>query len=201
MLEGADVFIGLSTGGIVGEEMVRSMAPDAIVFALAAGAGDLAHRRARPARRSSPLGAPTSRTPWTSRSSSLGFFRGLLDSRARNIRLRTLLYAAQALADVIHPDELHADYIVPRIFDFRVAPAVAAAVVRAARRPARLVARSHRSWSSAPAASSTRDACSHPNHPPAGSTRRFARRRSTCGYGTAECWRSAPRSRFAITTS
>jgi malate dehydrogenase (oxaloacetate-decarboxylating) len=61
-----------------------------------------------------------------------GVFRGLLDSRARNIRLRTLLYAAQALADVIQPEELHADYIVPRIFDFRVAPAVAAAVVRAA---------------------------------------------------------------------
>ena len=61
-----------------------------------------------------------------------GVFRGLLDSRARNIRLRTLLYAAQALADVIHPDELHADYVVPRIFDFRVAPAVAAARARRA---------------------------------------------------------------------
>src|SRR4029450_10306246 len=61
-----------------------------------------------------------------------GVFRGLLDSRARNIRLRTLLYAAEALAAVLQPDELHADYIVPRIFDFRVAPAVAAAVARAA---------------------------------------------------------------------
>jgi malate dehydrogenase (oxaloacetate-decarboxylating) len=61
-----------------------------------------------------------------------GVFRGLLDSRARNIRLRTLLYAAEALADVLQPDELHPDYIVPRIFDFRVAPAVAAAVARAA---------------------------------------------------------------------
>jgi malate dehydrogenase (oxaloacetate-decarboxylating) len=61
-----------------------------------------------------------------------GVFRGLLDCRARNIRLRTLLFAARALADMVRPDELHADYIVPRIFDFRVAPAIAAAVVRAA---------------------------------------------------------------------
>ena len=78
-----------------------------------------------------------------------GVFRGLLDSRARNIRLRTLLYAAQALADVIHPDELHADYIVP-------ASLISGSPRRWRRpscaprwRPARLVARSHRSWSGA----------------------------------------------------
>jgi malate dehydrogenase (oxaloacetate-decarboxylating) len=56
----------------------------------------------------------------------------LLDCRARNIRLRTLVYAAQALAGVIPTDELNADHIIPRIFDFRVAPAIAAAVVRGA---------------------------------------------------------------------
>src|SRR5690606_27451317 len=59
-----------------------------------------------------------------------GVFRGLLDCRARNMRLRTLIFAAHALADMVQPDELHADYIVPQIFDFRVAPAIAAAVVR-----------------------------------------------------------------------
>ena len=60
-----------------------------------------------------------------------GVFRGLLDSRARNIRLRTLVYAAEALAGMVPADELHADHIVPRIFDYQVAPAIAAAVVRA----------------------------------------------------------------------
>ena len=133
MLEGADVFIGLSTGGIVGEEMVRSMAPDAIVFALAVPEPEISPTGARAAG-AKVVATGRSDFPNTMDISLVfpGVFRGLLDSRARNIRLRTLLYAAQALADVIHPDELHADYIVPRIFDFRVAPAVAAAVVRAA---------------------------------------------------------------------
>jgi malate dehydrogenase (oxaloacetate-decarboxylating) len=61
-----------------------------------------------------------------------GGLPGLLDCRARNIRLRTLLYAAEALAGMVHPSELHADRVVPDIFDFQVAPAIAASVVRAA---------------------------------------------------------------------
>jgi malate dehydrogenase (oxaloacetate-decarboxylating) len=61
-----------------------------------------------------------------------GVFRGLLDSGARSIRLRMMIYAAQALAGMVGDDELHAGYIVPHIFDFRVAPAVAAGVVRGA---------------------------------------------------------------------
>ena len=133
MLEGADVFIGLSTGGIVGEEMIRSMAADPIVFALAVPEPEISPAAARAAG-AKVVATGRSDFPNTMDISLVfpGVFRGLLDSRARNIRLRTLLYAAQALADVIQPDELHADYIVPRIFDFRVAPAVAAAVVRAA---------------------------------------------------------------------
>jgi malate dehydrogenase (oxaloacetate-decarboxylating) len=61
-----------------------------------------------------------------------GFFRGLLDSGSRNIRLRMLLYAARALADMVPESELHEDNIIPQLFDFRVAPAIAAAVVRGA---------------------------------------------------------------------
>src|SRR5215213_4906619 len=133
MLAGADVFVGLSTGGVVSEEMVRSMAPDPIVFALAVPEPEISPAAARAAG-AKVVATGRSDFPNTMDVSLVfpGVFRGLLDSRARNIRLRTLLYAAQALADVIQPDELHADYIVPRIFDFRVAPAVAAAVVRAA---------------------------------------------------------------------
>jgi malate dehydrogenase (oxaloacetate-decarboxylating) len=133
MLQDADVFIGLSTGNIVSEEMIRGMARDPIVFALAVPEPEISPAQARAAG-ARVVATGRSDFPNTMDISLVfpGVFRGLLDSRARNIRLRTLLYAARALADVIEPDALHADYIVPRIFDFRVAPAVAAAVVRAA---------------------------------------------------------------------
>ncbi|CAA9543310.1 MAG: NADP-dependent malic enzyme [uncultured Thermomicrobiales bacterium] len=132
MLRGADVFVGLSTGGIVDEEMVRSMAPDPIVFALAVPEPEVDPGVARAAG-ARVVATGRSDYPNTMDVSLVfpGVFRGLLDCRARNIRLRTLLYAARALAAVIPPAELHPDYIVPRIFDFRVAPAVAAAVVQA----------------------------------------------------------------------
>lgn len=133
MMNDADVFIGLSSGDIVDVDMVRSMAPDPIVFALAVPHPEILPEVAR---------AGGARVVATGRSDfqntmdvSLvfpGVFRGLLDSGASNIRLRMMIYAAQALAAMVREDELHADYIVPRIFDFRVAPAVAAAVVRGA---------------------------------------------------------------------
>jgi len=133
MLVGADVFIGLSTGGIADEAMIRSMAPDPIVFALAIPEPEIFPAVAR-AGGAKVVATGRSDYPNTMDISLVfpGVFRGLLDCRARNIRLRTLLYAARALADIVQPDELHADYVVPRIFDFRVAPAVAAAVVRGA---------------------------------------------------------------------
>ncbi len=133
MLENADVFIGLSTGGIVTEAMIRSMAKDPIVFALAVPEPEISPGAARAAG-AKVVATGRSDFPNTMDISLVfpGVFRGLLDSRARNIRLRTLLYAAEALAGIIQPDALHADYIVPRIFDFQVAPAVAAAVVRGA---------------------------------------------------------------------
>jgi malate dehydrogenase (oxaloacetate-decarboxylating) len=132
MLQGADVFIGLSSGNIVSEEMVRSMAPDPIIFALAVPEPEIDPGLARAAG-ARIVATGRSDYPNTMDVSLVfpGVFRGLLDCRARSIRLRTLLYAAQALASVIPDHELHPDYIIPRIFDFRVAPAVAAAVVRA----------------------------------------------------------------------
>jgi malate dehydrogenase (oxaloacetate-decarboxylating) len=133
MLQDADVFIGLSTGHIVTEEMIRGMARDPIVFALAVPDPEISPAEAR-AGGAKVVATGRSDFPNTMDISLVfpGVFRGLLDSRARNIRLRTLLYSARALADIIEPDALHADYVVPRIFDFRVAPAIAAAVVRAA---------------------------------------------------------------------
>ena len=134
MLKGADVFIGVSTGDIVTEEMIRSMKPDPIVFALA-----VPHPEVLPsvARAGGARVIATGRSDYANTMDvSLvfpGFFRGLLDSGTRRIRLRMLLYAARALADMVPDDELHEQNIVPRIFDFRVAPAIAAAVVRGAR--------------------------------------------------------------------
>lgn len=133
MMQDADVFIGLSTGDIVDKAMIESMAPDAIVFALAVPQPEILPDTAK---------AAGARVVATGRSDfqntmdvSLvfpGVFRGLLDSGAANIRLRMMIYAAQALAAMVDDTELHADYIVPRIFDFRVAPSIAAAVVRGA---------------------------------------------------------------------
>lgn len=133
MMKGADVFIGLSSGDIVTDDMIRTMASDPIVLAMAIPTPEISPEMAR---------AGGARVVATGRSdyanmldASLvfpGFFRGLLDSGARNIRLRMLLNAARALADMVRPDELHADHIVPHIFDFRVAPEIAASVVKTA---------------------------------------------------------------------
>ena len=133
MLKNADVFIGLSSGDIVTDDMIRSMATDPIVLSMAIPTPEISPEMAR---------AGGARVVATGRSdyanmldTSLifpGFFRGLLDSGARNIRLRMLLNAARALADMVKPDELHADHFVPHIFDFRVAPQIAASVVKTA---------------------------------------------------------------------
>ncbi|MCC6790288.1 MAG: NADP-dependent malic enzyme, partial [Thermomicrobiales bacterium] len=133
MLKGADVFIGLSSGNIVTDDMIREMAADPIVFALAIPQPEIDPSAAKSA---GAKVVATGRSDFPNMMDvSLvfpGFFRGLLDCRARNSRLRMMFNAAHALADMVRPEELHADYIVPRIFDFRVAPGIAAAVVRAA---------------------------------------------------------------------
>jgi malate dehydrogenase (oxaloacetate-decarboxylating) len=127
----ADVFIGLSVGGIVSEEMVRSMAEDAIVFPLANPIPEIMPEKAKQA------GA---RIVGTGRSdcinqinNALGFpgvFRGALDVRARDINEEMKLAAANALASLVpEPSE---DMIIPCIFDARVAPSVSSAVAQAA---------------------------------------------------------------------
>jgi malate dehydrogenase (oxaloacetate-decarboxylating) len=133
MMKNADVFIGLSTGDIVTDDMIRDMAPDPIVMPLAVPQPEVLPDVAR-AGGARVIATGRSDYPNTMDVSLVfpGVFRGLLDSGSRNIRLRMLLGAARALADMVTPGELHADYIIPRIFDFRVAPAIAAAVVRGA---------------------------------------------------------------------
>ena len=134
VLQGADVFIGLAQGNIVTPEMVRSMAPDPIIFALALPTPEIDPHEAKAA---GAAVVATGRSDYPNMMDiSLvfpGVFRGLLDSGARNIRLRTLVYAAEALASLVPPGQRSAENIVPQIFDFQVAPAIAAAVVQAAR--------------------------------------------------------------------
>lgn len=133
MLVGADAFVGLSTGGIVTADMIRSMAPDPIVMALSIPEPEIDPLTAVDA---GAAVVATGRSDYPNQMDiSLvfpGVFRGLLDSGARNIRLRMLIGAARALAGLVPDEDLHPLNIIPRIFDYRVAPSIAAAVVEAA---------------------------------------------------------------------
>jgi malate dehydrogenase (oxaloacetate-decarboxylating) len=133
MLVVADVFVGLSARNTLTPEMIRSMAPDPIIFACAAPDPEIDPEEARKA------GArviATSRSDYPNQLDPAlvfpGVFRGLLDARARNINMAILDGAAHALAGCVPAGRLHAENILPPIFDFRVAPAIAAAVVKAA---------------------------------------------------------------------
>ncbi len=130
---GADVFLGVSVPGVVTPEMVRSMAADPIVFAMAnpipeiqpeAVAGEVAvmatGRSDYPNQINNVLAFP-------------GVFRGALDCRAKEMTTTMFLEAAYAIASLVNPAELDAEHIIPSVFDPRVATAVAAAVQRAAR--------------------------------------------------------------------
>jgi malate dehydrogenase (oxaloacetate-decarboxylating) len=131
VMAGADVYIGVS-GGTVPEEVVATMADDAIIFGLANPVPevhpDVAHRHARV--------VATGRSDFPNQINNVlafpGIFRGTLDVRATAITEGMKLAAATALADLVGED-LDEEYVVPSPFDPRVAPAVSAAVARAAR--------------------------------------------------------------------
>ena len=130
-MKGADVFIGLSVGGIVSEGMVRSMADDAIVFPLANPIPEIMYEKAKKAG-ARIVGTGRSDCP-NQINNALGFpgiFRGALDVRASDINEEMKLAAANALASLVpEPSE---DNIIPSIFDSGVAPSVASAVAQAA---------------------------------------------------------------------
>ncbi|NEE02546.1 NAD(P)-dependent malic enzyme [Phytoactinopolyspora halotolerans] len=131
VLDGADVFIGVS-GGTVDESSVARMAPEAIVFALANPDPEVHPTLAR---RHAAVVA-TGRSDFPNQINNVlafpGIFRGALDVRASRISEGMKQAAAEALAEIVG-DELTADYVVPGPFDPRVAPAVADAVAGAAR--------------------------------------------------------------------
>ena len=134
MLVGADVFIGVSAPGLVTEEMVRSMASDPIIFAMANPTPEIMPESAHAA------GAKvvgSGRSDYPNQINNVlafpGVFRGAFDVRASDINDQMKVAAAEALAGLVGEDELSCDYILPRAFDPRICPAVAEAVAKAAR--------------------------------------------------------------------
>ena len=131
-LAGADVYIGLSSPGAVSVEGIRSMAADPIVFAMANPNPEVAPEEIEDV--VAVLG--TGRSDYPNQINNVlvfpGVFRGALDVRATTITREMELAAAHALAAVVEPDHRGPDYVIPSVFDRRVAPAVAAAVATAA---------------------------------------------------------------------
>jgi malate dehydrogenase (oxaloacetate-decarboxylating) len=133
MLDGADVFIGVSGGNLLVPEDLKKMADNAIVFALA-----------NPVPEVDPWGAldyarivATGRSDFPNQINNAlvfpGIFRGALDARARKINTEMKMAAAKAIADLVSDDDLADQHIIPGIFDRKVCPSVAKAVAEAAR--------------------------------------------------------------------
>ncbi len=135
VIRGADVFIGVSAPGLLTADMVRSMAPDAIVFACANPTPEIMPDEAKAA---GARVVATGRSDFPNQINNVlafpGVFRGAFDVRARDINEEMKIAAAEALAALVSPEELNENYIIPKAFDPRVAKAVAAAVAEAARR-------------------------------------------------------------------
>ncbi len=130
-LEGADVFIGVSRGGILDGADIAKMNEGAIVFALANPTPEVdpweAHQHARI--------VATGRSDYPNQINNVlafpGLFRGVLDARATEITEDVMQASARAIAGVITDDELSENYIIPGVFDDRVGPAVARATRKA----------------------------------------------------------------------
>lgn len=135
VMAGADVFIGVSRPNLVTPEMVASMAKDAIVFAMANPVPEIMPDEAK---QGGAAIIGTGRSDYPNQINNVlvfpGMFRGAFDVRASDINEEMKMAAARALADIILPEELSDQYIIPAAFDKRVGPAVAKAVAEAARR-------------------------------------------------------------------
>ncbi len=132
---GADVFIGVSAPGTLTKEMVQTMNPRAIIFACANPTPEIFPDEAKAG---GAAVVSTGRSDFPNQINNVlafpGVFRGAFDVRASDINDEMKLAAAQALAELVDPTQLCADYIIPEAFDPRVGSAVAAAVANAARR-------------------------------------------------------------------
>jgi malate dehydrogenase (oxaloacetate-decarboxylating) len=130
---GSDVFLGVSAPGVVTPEMVRSMANDRIVFAMANPIPEI-----QPELVANDVAVmATGRSDYPNQINNVlafpGMFRGALDCRAQTFTTTMYLEAAEAIASLVKPSDLDAEHIIPSVFDERVATTVAAAVQHAAR--------------------------------------------------------------------
>jgi malate dehydrogenase (oxaloacetate-decarboxylating) len=132
-MAGADVFIGVSVAGAVTPEMVKAMNRDPIIFAMANPIPEIMPEEAK---RAGAAVVGTGRSDFPNQVNNVlafpGIFRGALDTHATNINEEMKLAAVYAIADLVAPEELTADKVIPAPFDPRVAPHVAAAVAKAA---------------------------------------------------------------------
>jgi malate dehydrogenase (oxaloacetate-decarboxylating) len=132
VIKGADVFMGLSVPGVITAEDVKQMAPKPIVFAMANPTPEIMPEDAAPY----VAVMATGRSDYPNQINNVlcfpGIFRGALNCRARRINEEMKLAAANAIAKIISSAELHPEYIVPSVFDKRVAEAVAHGVEEAA---------------------------------------------------------------------
>ncbi|SHH69200.1 malate dehydrogenase (oxaloacetate-decarboxylating) [Virgibacillus chiguensis] len=133
MLEGADVFIGVSVGGALSKDMVAKMNEDSIIFAMANPEPEIMPEDAKEAG-AKVIG--TGRSDFPNQVNNVlafpGIFRGALDVRATRINEKMKVAAAEAIASLITENELEENYVIPAPFDPRVAPIVAKSVAKAA---------------------------------------------------------------------
>ncbi len=134
IIKGRDVFIGVSVGGIVDTDMIRTMNNDAIVFALANPEPEIYPEMAK---NGGARIVGTGRSDFANQINNAlvfpGLFRGVLDVRAREVNYSMKIATAFALASCIPDNELREDYVIPEILDPRVIQAVAEAVREAAK--------------------------------------------------------------------
>jgi malate dehydrogenase (oxaloacetate-decarboxylating) len=132
-VKGADVFIGVSAPGVLTPEMVKTMAKDAIVFAMANPVPEVQPELVK----DDVAVIATGRSDYPNQINNVlafpGVFRGALDCRAATITTAMYLEAASAIASLIKPSDLSKENIIPSVFDERVSSVVAGAVQRAAR--------------------------------------------------------------------
>ncbi|MDN4072620.1 NAD(P)-dependent malic enzyme [Fictibacillus terranigra] len=133
VIAGTDLFIGVSVEGALTEEMIRSMSENPIIFAMANPNPEIMPQNAREA---GAMVIGTGRSDFPNQVNNVlafpGIFRGALDVRATHINEEMKIAAVNAIANLVAESELNPDYVIPAPFDPRVAPAVAAAVAKAA---------------------------------------------------------------------
>ncbi len=135
VIRDADVFIGVSAPGTLTQDMVRTMKKDSVIFACANPTPEIFPDEAKEA---GAAVVSTGRSDYPNQVNNVlcfpGIFRGALDVRASDINDEMKIASARALAALVSPEELSAEYILPKAFDPRVKDAVASAAAEAARK-------------------------------------------------------------------